>query len=243
MLPSPRGRGDLEAYYSFTVLCDTTAVEITNKNKKAVNYFARGEHYFLIALLSLTAALFVHNDILWRWDNLLYDAQLSFWSRTVSDDIIIIDIDDESLEQLGRWPWPRSIHAQIINKLDQESPRAIGLDIIFNEPDSNNPVSDILLARAIRKSGKVVLPIFMAQESSNATPIEALPLPEFTFNAAALGHVHIDLSDDGIARRVFLKEGIGEPHWMHYSLALLSVSDKDIQFHTETTQNDLNQSY
>ena len=194
-------------------------------------------------MLSLTAALFVHNDVLWRWDNLLYDAQLSIWSRTVSDDIIIINIDDESLEQIGRWPWPRSIHAELINKIDQESPRAIGLDIIFNEPDSNNPVSDVLLARAMRKSGKVVLPVFMSQESSNATPIEALPLPEFTFNAAALGHVHIDVSDDGIARRVFLKEGIGEPHWMHYSLAMLSVSDKDIKLTAESIHNNLKPSY
>jgi len=214
-----------------------------NKNKDSVRYSAKVEHYLLVILLSITAALFVHNDILWRWDNLIYDAQLSHWSRTVSDDIIIIDIDDESLEQIGRWPWPRSIHAQLINQIDQESPRVIGLDIIFNEPDSNNPVADVLLARAMRKSGKVVLPVFMSQESNNATPIEALPLPEFTFNAAALGHVHIDVSDDGIARRVFLKEGIGEPHWMHYSLAILSVSDKGIKLKTETTQNNLKPSY
>jgi len=216
---------------------------INNKNKDSAGYSAKVEHYLLIILLSVTAALFVHNDVLWRWDNLLYDAQSSFWTRSVSDDIIIINIDDESLEQIGRWPWPRSIHAELINRLDQESPRAIGLDIIFNEPDSNNPVSDVLLARAMRKSGKVVLPVFMAQESSNGTPIEALPLPEFTYNAAALGHVHIDIDDDGIARRVFLKEGIGKPHWMHYSLAMLSVSDKDIRFETEVTQSDPEDAY
>ncbi|HHJ36455.1 MAG TPA: CHASE2 domain-containing protein, partial [Gammaproteobacteria bacterium] len=188
----------------------------------------RREHFLLVILLTFSAGLFVHYDILWRWDNLLYDAQLSFWTRDVPDDIIIIDIDDESLEQLGRWPWPRSVHAQLINQLDDESPRVIGLDVIFNEPDNNNPLSDVLLARAMRRSGKVVLPVFMARESSNSYPIEALPLPEFTGNAAALGHVHIDISKDGIARRVFLKEGIGEPHWMHYSLALLSISDKNI---------------
>ena len=216
---------------------------INNKNKSSVRYSAKLEHYLLIILLSLTAALSVDNDILWRWDNLLYDAQSSFWTRTIPDDIIIIDIDDESLEQIGRWPWPRSVHAEIINKLDLESPRVIALDIIFNEPDSNNPVSDVLLARAMRKSGKVVLPVFMAQESSNGTPIEALPLPEFTFHAAALGHVHIEIDDDGIARRVFLKEGIGEPHWMHYSLAILSVSDKDIRLDVEAAKDGSEPSY
>ncbi len=186
------------------------------------------EHFFLVAILAFVAGMFVYNNVLWRWDNLLYDAQLSFWTRTVSDDIIIIAIDDESLNELGRWPWPRSTHAHLINQLELESPRAIGLDIIFNESDTNNPLSDVLLARAMRASGKVVLPVFMSQQSNNSYPIEALPLPAFTQYAAALGHVHIDISADGIARRVFLREGIGEPHWMHYSLALLSLTGEGV---------------
>jgi len=164
-------------------------------NKYKIQCFAGGEHYLLIVLLSITAAFFVYNDVLWRWNNLLYDSSLAFWSRTASNNIVIIDIDDESLENIGRWPWPRSVHAQLINQIDKESPRVIGLDIIFNEPDINDSASDILLARALQKSGKVVLPVFMAQESSNAVAIEALPLPKFTTNAAALGHVHVDISD------------------------------------------------
>ena len=186
-------------------------------------------HFFLVTILAFVAGLFVHNDLLWRWDNLLYDAQLTFWTRTISDDIIIIAIDDESLNDLGRWPWPRATHAQLINKLELESPRVIGLDIIFSEPDDNNPLSDVLLARAMHASGKIVLPIFMSQESNNSYPIEDLPLPEFAQYAAALGHVHIDISDDGIARSVFLKEGIGKPHWLHYSLAVLSITDDVVE--------------
>ena len=200
-----------------------------NITKARSNTSAIIEHFFLVAILAFTAGLFVHNDLLWRWDNLLYDAQLTFWTRPVSDNIIIIAIDDESLNDLGRWPWPRATHAQLINKLELESPQVIGLDIIFSETDINNPLSDVLLARAMRASGKIVLPVFMSQQSSNSYPIEDLPLPEFTHNAAALGHVHIDISDDGIARRVFLKEGIGKPHWQHYSLAMLSITDHAVE--------------
>ena len=183
------------------------------------------EHLLLVLILSFVAGLFVHNNVLWRWDNLLYDAQLSFWSRTVSDDIIIIAIDDESLNQLGRWPWARSTHAKLINKLELESPRVIGLDIIFSEPDTIDPQSDKLLAAAMQASAKVVLPVFMSQQSSNSYPIEALPLPELANHAAALGHVHLDVGEDGIARKVYLREGIGKPHWMHYSLAILSIGN------------------
>ncbi len=183
------------------------------------------EHLLLVAILAVVSGLFVHSNLLWRWDNLLYDAQLSFWTRPVSDEIIIVAIDDESLRELGRWPWSRSIHASLIDKLDLESPRAIGLDIIFSEPDASDPQSDVLLARAMEASGKVVLPVFMAQKSSNSFPIEALPLPGLAGNAAALGHVHMDIGADGIARRVFLKEGIGKPYWKHFSLALLGITD------------------
>ncbi len=179
----------------------------------------------LVAILVFVSGLFVHKAVLWRWDNLLYDAHLSFWTRAVSDEIIIVAIDDESLRNLGRWPWSRSTHASLIDKLELDSPRAIGLDIIFSEPDASNPQSDVLLAQAMQASGKVVLPVFMSQKSNNSFPIEALPLPELANNAAALGHVHMDIGADGIARRVYLREGMGEPYWKHFSLALLGITD------------------
>jgi CHASE2 domain-containing sensor protein/signal transduction histidine kinase len=191
------------------------------------------EHFVLVALLAFVSGLFIHNSLLWRWDNLLYDAQLSFWTRSVSDEIVIIAIDDESLREMGRWPWSRSTHAKLIEKLELESPRAIGLDIIFSEPDVNNPEADVLLARALSDSGKVVLPVFMSQKSNNSFPIEALPLPELASNAAAMGHVHLDISADGIARRVYLREGIGEPYWKHFSLALLSITDDAAELELE----------
>ena len=196
------------------------------------------EHLLLVAILAFVSGLFVHSNLLWRWDNLLYDAQLSFWTRPVSDEIIIVAIDDESLRQLGRWPWSRSIHASLIDKLELESPRAIGLDIIFSEPDASNPQSDILLERAMKSSGKVVLPVFMSQKSSNSFPIEALPLPGLAGSAAALGHVHLDVGADGIARRVYLKEGIGEPYWKHFSLALLGITDDaaELERKVDTTE-------
>lgn len=183
------------------------------------------QHFLLLVMLAFIAGLFVHNDLLWRWDNLLYDAKLSFWTRTASEDIIIIAIDDQSLHDLGKWPWPRSMHAQLINKLELESPKVIGFDIIFSESDMQNPLSDVLLARAMRASGKVVLPVFMSQRSNRSYPIENLPLPELTHHAAALGHVHIDTSADGIARRIFLRQGIDKPRWMHFGFAMLSVAD------------------
>ncbi|HHO58843.1 MAG TPA: CHASE2 domain-containing protein [Thiotrichales bacterium] len=187
------------------------------------------ERLLLAAFLAGFASLFVYNDWLWRWDNLLYDAQLSFWKRPASEQIVIIAIDDASLSELGNWPWPRAIHARLLDHLtDNAQPAAIGLDIIFSEADRYRPDNDTALAGAISRSGLVVLPIYMTQKNPRSFPIEALPLPVLADNAAGLGHVHIDLSDDGIARHVFLYEGIGKPRWRHFSLALLEAAGRPL---------------
>ncbi len=44
-------------------------------------------HVIITVLLMSMAGLFVHQEVLWRWDNLLYDAQLSMWTRPVGDEL------------------------------------------------------------------------------------------------------------------------------------------------------------
>ena len=179
------------------------------------------ERVTLTAMLMLAAWLLLDNDTLWRWNNIIYDAQLNFWSRPADDDIIIVAIDDDSLQQLGRWPWPRSTHAQLIDVLNEDGASLISLDIIFAEADQGNPFADVLLSRALQKHRNVLLPVYMSQGSDGRPPLEALPIPEFARFAAALGHVHVELDRDGIARRVFLYEGIGSAYWPHLALAML----------------------
>ncbi len=53
-------------------------------------------------------------------------------------DIVIVDIDDDSLEKLGRWPWPRSYLAGAIDKIQTGEPKLIGLNILFSEPEENS---------------------------------------------------------------------------------------------------------
>lgn len=193
--------------------------------KPANTSLAFTERFVLAISLAGLAVLFTQGDWLWRWDNLLYDTQLSFWNRPASENIVIITIDDYSLSEIGHWPWPRSIHANLLNRLNKENPKAIGLDIIFSEADSYHPEQDVLLAQAIKNSRNVVLPIYMTKKNSRSFPVEAFPLPVLAQHAA-IGHVHIDLSDDGIARQVYLYQGIGEARWPHFALALLELANK-----------------
>ncbi len=53
--------------------------------------------------------------------------------------VMIVDLDDDSLAEIGQWPWPRTIMAQLVDNLTQAGAVAIGFDIVFAEPDRMSP--------------------------------------------------------------------------------------------------------
>jgi adenylate cyclase len=55
----------------------------------------------------------------------------------------VIDIDEESLKQVGQWPWPRTVLADLVSKLGQNGAAAIGFDMVFPEPDRMSPANTL----------------------------------------------------------------------------------------------------
>ncbi|MCP4372896.1 MAG: CHASE2 domain-containing protein [Deltaproteobacteria bacterium] len=73
-----------------------------------------------------------------------YDLMMNFRSDPgVSNEVVIVDIDNDSIEKLGRWPWPRSLLAKIINKINAGGPRVIGLNVILSEPEESNGLKEL----------------------------------------------------------------------------------------------------
>ncbi|QZA76717.1 adenylate/guanylate cyclase domain-containing protein [Deefgea tanakiae] len=85
-------------------------------------------------------------------------------SRPASKDIVIIDIDQKSLEEMnekaesGSWPWPRSIHGEMVQYIAAQNPQAIVFDILFNEPDTFRPEHDQILQESIADLKNVYFP-------------------------------------------------------------------------------------
>jgi CHASE2 domain-containing sensor protein len=52
---------------------------------------------------------------------------------------IIIAVDDESLNRVGQWPWPRDVVARLIDRIAARHPAAIAVDLLFTEPDRSSP--------------------------------------------------------------------------------------------------------
>jgi adenylate cyclase len=55
----------------------------------------------------------------------------------------VVDIDEESLKQVGQWPWPRTVLADLVTKLGQNGAAAIGFDMVFPEPDRMSPANTL----------------------------------------------------------------------------------------------------
>ena len=99
---------------------------------------ARAEWRALTACLALLGAALGALNGLGRPDATLYDAALVWSPRPAPADIVIIAIDEPSLAALGRWPWPRAVHARLLARLDEARPRALGLDLVLAEPENGD---------------------------------------------------------------------------------------------------------
>ncbi len=87
---------------------------------------------FSIAILS-------DSPFLKRLEFLAYDAGVKMTHRApgATDQIAIVAIDDESIKQIGRWPWPRSVLASMLERLTKAEVRSIGLLVYLTEPQTD----------------------------------------------------------------------------------------------------------
>ena len=125
--------------------------------------------------------------------------------------IVYIEIAEDSLQGVGRWPWPRHYHAVMTHLLDEWGARAVVFDMLFSEPSTM--FDDGALEEALQKSNRVYLPVILEPKEGGKTWIHSLS--RFEQHVRASGHINIIPDNDGTLRRIqpFLQYG-GEtyPH-------------------------------
>ena len=120
------------------------------------------------------------------------------------DPIIIVAIDEPSMSEIGRqWPWPRSLHARLIQQLNKAGAKVIGFDILFSEP--SEPAEDEELARILRSRSNVVLvsALSVVNDPLFRHTVRIDPIPAFQ-NAATVGSPLVSIDADGVVRRARL---------------------------------------
>ncbi|MGK6317920.1 CHASE2 domain-containing protein [Sphingomonas sp. DT-204] len=171
--------------------------------------------WIAIALLALAVTCgFVLGGMTSRIDNTLYDALAGLRAAPPSDRILIVAIDDDSIAEIGRWPWPRTVHARLIERIAAARPAAIAYDLLFPDPAAD-PREDAALAVAMRRT-PVILPILLTAPGSDGRAFDATPPVEpLRGAAAALGHVALPYDGDGSARAALLEVSEDGGRWLH----------------------------
>ena len=136
-----------------------------------------------------------------RVDDVLYDVLARSNGRPADSSILMVDIDDRSLAELGAWPWSRDIHGVMIDRLNQAGAKTIVYDVLFSQA-SPDPTPDLALGQAIARSGKVYLPQFLQEGGADAPARIVGSIPEIAQGAAGVGLAHVRFDDDGVVRRM-----------------------------------------
>ncbi|HYD33322.1 MAG TPA: CHASE2 domain-containing protein [Methylophilaceae bacterium] len=175
----------------------------------------------LIGVLAAVAYYSPQGRLL-QLNRLIQDFAVASHGDAPHDDIIIVAIDHPSIEKLGRWPWRRAVHAELLNRIGEGQPKAIGLDVLFIEEDLNYPQDDALLATSLLRNRPVVLPVFIQQKGSDGWAI--LPQPELAKNAAGLGQAHLKVDTDGIVRSIYRALPAQGQLWSPFAIEIMKAA-------------------
>lgn len=183
--------------------------------------------------IALTISVLYLTGIFESAENLSYDTVLRLQGEQPRDSsLILVAIDEASLRKIGRWPWPRSTTARLIEAISEGMPATIGIDIGFFEPDREETGDDRRLIAATKKFGRVIYPVYLASLPSLGEIVTfQKPFAELARTAAGLGHVHIEPSLDGVVRKVYLLQECGGESIPAFALkcieSYLSILGKD----------------
>ena len=159
-------------------------------------------------------------DATLKMDRLVHDNWVRFNQSTPASDLVIVGIDDHSLEKHGRWPWSRLDQAKIVDNLADAGAKIILMDVLYSESDRKNPADDARLAFSIERAESVILPIH-TEGRGQFLSCEKLPIASVLMAAKNLGHIYLPIDSDSIVRRAHLRAGCKTPHWSMLSLIAL----------------------
>ncbi len=115
-----------------------------------MRFFAKHWTRIAVSLVPLIMALghasgLMHLGVVQSLDNIIYDARLRLtMPKTLDPRIVIVDIDEKSLAELGHWPWSRNKLADLtIELLDQQQVSLLGFDVVFAEPDDSSGLATL----------------------------------------------------------------------------------------------------
>ena len=158
--------------------------------------------------------------------------------------LVLLAIDESSLEAFGRWPWPRDRYGYVVRYLKRAGAKAVVFDVMFFEPDDNAEEFDQSFADDVKAAGNVFLPMLFQSEPASIPaelPAQAmvkaersgtgqvpaephagakLPIPVLAQQARGLGAINLSADADGPTRRLPLLGQVNGNLVPHLSVAV-----------------------
>lgn len=97
------------------------------------------------------------------------------YHHEIDNRVVVLDVDDRSIDDFGRWPWPRSLIAEMFGQLEQAS--IVVADMVFSEP-SNNQTEDVIFSNTLADMDNVILGFFLRGRSKEQGGDESYPYIE-----------------------------------------------------------------
>ncbi len=190
--------------------------------QKYTNYFT-----FLILLVFLILIKIINPAFVKSISYLSFDLYQKVFAEKKDSEVVIIDIDENSLGKFGQFPWNRKVFADILDKINESNPKAIGFDIFFTEKDKQSP------DEIIKSYGLVPTDIAELQKLKSPDEIFSEKLKQSKSIIAVLGsNVPSHSNYDRKAKARFLSKG-GDPkkftYSYPYSIGSLKVLEKDVK--------------
>ena len=125
----------------------------------------------VLATLSLIFGILGMGEI---FEDTLRVARNSVFPADASGQVVLIDIGERDQTELGSWPWKRSVQAELIDRLSQAGAKHIALDLSYDF--RTEPKEDQAFADALKRSGKVILPVRVRQGDGGGVQVTHMPI-------------------------------------------------------------------
>mgnify|MGYP003646836067 FL=1 len=177
--------------------------------------------------------------------DLLFQSQ----DKIISNDIVIVTIDEKAIEENGQWPWDRTVMANTIIKLRQQGAGVIVMPILFSEQDRMG--GDEFFSQTLNGNFVVVAQTGSHQTSQNGyprgvakigNPLDWLfewpgmvgPIPQIGDNAAGVGTTNTAPEVDGVVRRMPLLMKIGNDVYPNIAIEVIRVAVGDPSYQVKS---------
>lgn len=140
--------------------------------------------------------------------NALTDLRFAWQLRPATGNVVVVAIDAPSIDQIGIWPWPRRLHAELLHRLEAAGAQDVAFDVDFSTP--SDPASDAAFLTALREvGGSTILPSFKQPAPNGGTAHINRPLKPFS-NQSWPAVVNVAIESDGLVRRYPVGEKLGD---------------------------------